>query len=61
MPRIDSLPRKTVPFIYVVDTSGSMAGERIYAINQGLRENLEMLRNCIGPEYDIAINVLSYL
>ena len=42
MPRIDSLPRKTVPFIYVIDTSGSMAGDRIAALNEALRETIEV-------------------
>lgn len=60
MPRIDSLPRKTVPFIYVIDTSGSMAGDRIAALNEALREAIEVLRDCVGSEYDITINVLSY-
>lgn len=60
MPRIDSLPRKTVPFIYVIDTSGSMAGDRIAALNEALREAIEVLRDSVGLEYDITINVLSY-
>ena len=60
MPRIDSLPRKTVPFIYVIDTSGSMAGERIAALNEALRETIEVLHDSVGSEYDITINVLSY-
>ena len=60
MPRIDSLSRKIVPFIYVIDTSGSMAGGRIAALNEALRETIEVLRDCVGSEYDITINVLSY-
>ena len=60
MPRIDSLSRKIVPFIYVIDTSGSMAGDRIAALNEALRETIDMLHDSVGSEYEITINVLSY-
>lgn len=65
MPNFDpvcSLTRKIVPFIYVIDTSGSMMGQRIAALNESMRETIEVICNycAFNAEYDIAINVLSY-
>ncbi len=43
MPRIEDATkpaRKILPIIFVIDTSGSMAGPRIEAVNQAMHETI---------------------
>lgn len=43
-PILDKIPRKVLPLLYVIDTSGSMVGERIAAINVAMKQTVEILR-----------------
>ena len=46
MPNINEtveVARKVLPVIYVLDTSGSMMGERITAVNEAMRETMEVV------------------
>lgn len=44
-PILDKIPRKVLPILYVIDTSGSMVGERIAAINVAMKQTVEILRD----------------
>lgn len=55
------IPRK-IPFIYVLDISDSMTGDRICAINEAMRETESALRNMSKqyPGAELRIGVLTY-
>lgn len=40
----EAIARKLLPIIYVLDTSGSMSGDRIAAVNSAMNETMEVLR-----------------
>ena len=54
--------RKILPIIYVIDTSGSMAGTRIAAVNQAMTETIEVLKDVSAknPTAEIKIGVLQF-
>ena len=56
------IPRKVLPIIYVLDTSESMAGERIAAVNEAMNETMEVLRDVSekDPDVEIKIGVLKF-
>ncbi len=54
--------RKILPIIYVIDTSGSMMGTRIAAVNQAMRETMEVLKEVSekNPTAELKIGVLQF-
>ena len=64
MPNTDAAPvaRKVLPIIYVLDTSGSMAGEKIAKVNEAMNETFDVLKEVSADNADaeIKINVLSF-
>ena len=56
------IPRKLLPIIYVLDTSGSMAGDRIAAVNAAMNETMEVLKDVSNnnPTAELKIGVLQF-
>lgn len=53
----ESVPRKTVMLFFIIDTSGSMAGTRIGAVNSAIEQTLEKLREMNADSADAEIEV----
>ena len=64
MPNTDAAPvaRKVLPIIYVLDTSGSMSGEKIAKVNEAMNETFDVLKEISADNADaeVKINVLSF-
>lgn len=64
MPEIktDGIPKKVLPIIYAIDTSGSMSGERIATVNAAMHECEDILREKAGesPDAEIKIGALKF-
>ena len=58
----ESVPRKTVMLFFIIDTSGSMTGTRIGAVNSAIEETLEKLRemNADSADAEIEIAILEF-
>lgn len=58
----EKIPRKLLPIIYVLDTSGSMSGDRIAAVNSAMTETVEVLRDVSNnnPTAELKIGVLQF-
>lgn len=56
------MPRKLLPIIYVIDTSGSMAGDRIAAVNEAMRDTVGVLKDVSAknPSAELKIGILKY-
>lgn len=54
--------RKLLPIIYVLDSSGSMAGDRISAVNEAMHETIEVLKEVSenNPTAELKIGVLRF-
>jgi len=52
-----SVPRKTTMLFFIIDTSGSMAGTRIGAVNSAIEQTLEKLREMNADSADAEIEV----
>ena len=53
----ESVPRKTTMLFFIIDTSGSMAGTRIGAVNSAIEQTLEKLREMNADSADAEIEV----
>ena len=51
------MPREVVPLFFIVDTSGSMAGTYIGAVNSAIEETLEELREMNDESNDAEVEV----
>lgn len=63
MPLIEGqMPRKLLPIIYILDTSGSMAGERIASVNEAMRETTDLLKDVSAknPAAELKIGILEF-
>jgi len=58
----ESIARKILPIIYVLDTSGSMSGDRIAAVNAAMNETMLVLREVSNnnPTAELKIGVLQF-
>jgi uncharacterized protein YegL len=58
----ESVPRKTTVLFFLVDTSGSMAGQRIGALNSAMEETLIKLKemNADSADAEIEIAILEF-
>ena len=54
---LDAIPRRVMPLIFVVDTSGSMAGEKIASVNTAVRETLNDVGGISKNNADAQIKV----
>lgn len=56
------MPRRVLPVIYVLDTSGSMSGERIASVNEAMTETMEVLKDISAknPDAEIKVGVLKF-
>lgn len=54
--------RKVLPIIYVLDTSGSMSGDRIAAVNEAMSETMDVLRDVSAhnPDAEIKVGVVQF-
>lgn len=54
--------KKVLPIIYAIDTSGSMSGDRIAAVNEAMHECEDILREKAGesPDAEIKIGALKF-
>lgn len=57
-----TVARKVLPIIYVLDTSGSMSGDRIAAVNEAMHETMEVLADVSSknPDAEIKVAVLQF-
>lgn len=53
----EALPRRTMHLFFVVDTSGSMRGEKIGAVNDAIRNVLPIVRDISNDKPDAEIKV----
>ena len=65
MPNIketEEVARKVLPIIYVLDTSGSMSGDRIASVNEAMNETMEVLKDVSAknPDAEIKVGVLKF-
>ena len=65
MPNVNEtveVARKVLPIVYVLDTSGSMTGDRIAAVNEAMNETMEVLRDVSAhnPDAEIKVGVLKF-
>ena len=58
----EEIARKLLPIIYVLDTSGSMEGSRIAAVNAAMNETMEVLKDVSqkNPTAQLKIAVLQF-
>lgn len=54
--------RKVLPIIYVVDTSGSMTGDKIGAVNAAMVETIDVLKDVSSknPDAEVKVAVLKF-
>lgn len=60
MPNIfetEEMARKVLPIIYVIDTSGSMQGEKIASVNEAMHETIEVLKEVSAKNPDAQIKI----
>ena len=62
MPEIPKSVKKMLPIIYVIDTSGSMKGDRIAAVNEAMYECEHILKEKASelPDVEIKIGALKF-
>jgi len=53
----ESVPRKTVMLFFIIDTSGSMSGQRIGSVNSAVEQTLEKLREMNADSADAEIEI----
>ncbi len=60
--KTEEVARKVLPIIYVLDTSGSMSGERIASVNEAMSETMEVLKDVSAknPDAKIKVGVLQF-
>ena len=54
---VESVPRKTMILFFIIDTSGSMSGDKIGAVNSAIEEILPELRDMSGTNADAKIKI----
>lgn len=54
---VDEIPRKVMTLFYVVDTSGSMSGAKIGALNTAVRETLPIIEEISSANSDALIKI----
>ena len=54
---VESVPRKTMTLFFIIDTSGSMSGDKIGAVNTAIEEILPEIRDMSGTNADAKIKI----
>lgn len=54
---VDQLPRRTLTVLFLIDTSGSMAGGKISSLNVAIRDTLPMLEHISSENTDTEIKI----
>ncbi len=54
---VDQLPRRTLTVLFLIDTSGSMAGGKISSLNVAIRDTLPMLEQISSENTDTEIKI----
>jgi len=54
---ICAYPKKSLPIFFIIDTSGSMAGSRIAALNSAIEQMLEQLKEMNAERADAEIEI----
>lgn len=54
---VEAIPRKVLPMFFLIDTSGSMAGEKIGSLNSAMEELLLELRSMSDGSVDAEIKI----
>ena len=54
---VDEIPRKAMTLFYLVDTSGSMSGAKIGALNTAVRETLPIIEEISKTNSDSKIKI----
>lgn len=59
---VEAPARKILPIIYVIDTSGSMSGDRISAVNEAMYGTVDLMKDIARkePNAEIKIGILSF-
>lgn len=57
---VKAIPRKVLPMFFLIDTSGSMAGEKIGSLNTAMEEVLLELKEMKSIDAEIKIAVLEF-
>lgn len=54
--------KKQLPIIYMIDTSGSMGGDRIACVNDAMRESIKVMKEQAdsSPDAEIKVGVLQF-
>lgn len=57
-----TLLKKQLPIIYMIDTSGSMGGDRIACVNDAMRESIKVMKEQaeVSPDAKIKVGVLQF-
>ena len=54
---VDAIPRRTMTLFFVVDTSGSMAGEKIASVNTAVNEVIPYIEDISSSNADAQIKI----
>ena len=64
MPNVDSMakpvPRRTMTLFFLIDISGSMAGDKIGSVNYGIRDTIEDIKLMTNPDAQVKIASLAF-
>ena len=65
MPNVNDtveIARRVLPIIYVVDSSGSMSGEKIASVNEAMKDAMDLLKDIssTNPDAEIKVGVLQF-
>lgn len=65
MPNVNdtvAIARRILPIIYVIDSSGSMAGEKIASVNEAMKDAMDLLKDISAknPDAEIKVGVLRF-
>lgn len=60
--KMTSKPRKNLNIFYILDTSGSMEGEKIAAVNVAMSQSLQALKECqkVNDQAVLRISIMRY-
>ena len=57
---VKPITRKTMVLFFLIDTSGSMRGEKIGAVNSGIEDSIMDIREMTNPDAQVKIAVLTF-
>ena len=60
LPPIEKIARRTMILFFLIDTSGSMCGEKIGAVNAGMEDTILDIKEITNPDAQVKIAVLEF-